>query len=134
MTDAEFIHAFEQGQLSPAQFGHGAHVRVAYGYLRSLPFLEACIAMRDGLKAFAARIGKSMLYHETKTVAFMSLVAQGMQEISQDTPSGWEALLARQPDLGNAQLLLRYYPPQVLDSELARRQFLLAQPAQGGGA
>lgn len=124
MTDAEFIHAFEQGDLSPAQFGHGAHVRVAYGYLQAMPFLEACIAMRDGLKHFAARIGKAMLYHETKTVAFMSLVAQGMRD---GGVAGWEDLLARHPDLGNAQLLQRYYPPQVLDSELARQQFLLAQ-------
>ena len=125
MTDAEFIHAFEQGELSPTQFGHGAHVRVAYGYLQAMPFLEACIAMRDGLKRFAARIGKAMLYHETKTVAFMSLVAQGMR---QSTVSGWEDLLAKCPDLCNAQLLQRYYPAQVLDSDLARQQFLLATP------
>ena len=128
MTDAEFIHAFEQGDLSPAQFGHGAHVRVAYGYLQAMPFLEACIAMRDGLQRFATRIGKAMLYHETKTVAFMSLVAQGMRDDGDGGPAGWQGLLARHPDLANAQLLQRYYPPQVLDSDLARQQFLLAQP------
>jgi hypothetical protein len=125
MTDAEFIHAFEQGNLSPAQFGHGAHVRVAYCYLQAMPFLEACIAMRDGLKNFATRIGKPMLYHETKTVAFMSLVAQGMR---QGTVTSWADLLAQCPDLSNAQLLQRYYPAQVLDSDLARQQFLLATP------
>jgi hypothetical protein len=125
MTDAEFIAAFERGELAPAQFNHRAHVRVAHGYLRALPFLEACIAMRDGLQGFAARIGKPLLYHETKTIAFMSLVAQGMRD---DAVTGWESLLAAHPVLADSQLLQQYYPAGLLDSDLARQQFVLAQP------
>ena len=75
MTDQEFIDAFAAGRLDPAGFDHRAHLRAAFLLLRSKPFLEACIAMRDGLQALAGKIGKPDLYHETVTVAFMALVA-----------------------------------------------------------
>jgi len=122
MTDAEFLAAFERGTLPPEDFGHRAHVRTACLYLAQRPFLEACIAMRDGLRAFAARVGKEGLYHETVTVAFMSLVAE-RRAAAPDLD--WEALLARFPELCDRALLARYYAPGHLDSAAARACFVL---------
>ena len=76
MTDQEFTDAFAASRLDPVGFDHRAHLRAAFLLLRSMPFLEACIAMRDGLQALAGKIGKPDLYHETVTVAFMALVAE----------------------------------------------------------
>ena len=122
MTDAEFLAAFERGSLPPDAFGHRAHVRVACLYLAERPFLEACIAMRDGLRAFAARVGKPGLYHETITVAFMSVVAERRAA----APGlGWAALLERFPELCDRALLARYYAPGRLASAAARACFVL---------
>ena len=123
MDDDRFLAAFEAGTLPPTLFDHRGHLRVAFIYLRRLPFLEACIAMRDGLRRFAARVGKGGLYHETLTIAFMSLVNERMQG---DPASDATAFATRYPELSDPQLLRRCYGAPVLDSELARSSFLLA--------
>jgi len=122
MTDTEFLQALESAQLSPAEFGHRAHLRAAWLYLRSRPFLEACIAMRDSLQHFAASIGKQGLYHETITVAFMSILAEQMAAAPE---ADWQQLLAAHPELCEPALLTRYYGPGRLTQDLARRQLLL---------
>jgi hypothetical protein len=124
MTDAEFLAAFESATLSPQSFDHRGHLRVACLYLADRPFLEACIAMRDGLRRFAASIGKAGLYHETITVAFMSIVAERM---AADPGAGWEALLGRHPELCDRGLLARYIEPGVLASEGARARLVLGE-------
>jgi hypothetical protein len=122
MTDADFLLAFEAGHLPPAEFDHRAHLRAAWCYLERQPFLEACIAMRDGLRRFAARIGKAGLYHETITVAFMSLVDERRRAHG---GTGWETLVARCPELLDRRLLSRYYREDVLASPAARAGFML---------
>jgi hypothetical protein len=124
MTDAEFLAAFESATLPPTSFDHRAHLRVACLYLADRPFLEACIAMRDGLRRFAASIGKAGLYHETITVAFMSIVAGRM---AADPGAGWESLLRQNPDLCDRGLLARYIEPGVLASEGARARLVLGE-------
>jgi hypothetical protein len=122
MDDQTFLSQFEDGNLDPACFDHRAHLRVAVLYLRSRPFLEACIAMRDGLQRFAARIGKAGLYHETITIAFMSVVNEELAALPE---TGWEALIAQRPELCDKQLLARRYGDARLKSDLARCHFVL---------
>jgi hypothetical protein len=78
MTDLDFIDSFTAGRLAPEGFDHRAHLRAACLLLRSHPFLEACMAMRDGLRVLAGKLGKPDLYHETVTVAFMALCERGL--------------------------------------------------------
>jgi hypothetical protein len=130
MTDDAFLAAFENGSLDPATFNHAAHLRAAWCYLQRLPFLEACIAKRNALTAFAGRVGKAGLYHETITVAFMSLMAERM---ATRPDIGWRALLACCPELSQRDLLGAYYRAEQLDSPLARRQLVLLR-AQYGAA
>jgi len=125
MTEQEFIDAFAAGRLDPAGFGHRAHLRAAFLLLRSKPFLEACIAMRDGLQALAGKIGKPDLYHETVTVAFMALVAER-------APAGdWEGFIARHPALCERGLLDSWYSKERLASSAARARFTM--PDRMGG-
>ena len=127
MTDQEFIDAFTAGQLPPAGFDHRAHLRAAFLLLRSQPFLEACIAMRDGLQALAGKLGKPDLYHETVTVAFMALVAE---RVSAESAS-WDGFIARHPELCERGLLESYYSTALLASGAARKTF--AMPDRIGG-
>lgn len=125
MNDEAFIQALEDGSLPSEAFTHAAHLRAAWCYLHRHAFLEACIAMRDALKAFAGRIGKAGLYHETITIAFMSLVAERM---AAHPTADWQALLQVCPELSERGLLAGYYGPGRLDADLARRQLLLPLP------
>jgi hypothetical protein len=122
MTDQEFIEAFEAGTLRPDLFDHRAHLRAAYCYLGHQPFLEACIAMRNGLQSFAGRVGKAGLYHETVTIAYMSLLAERMRG---RPDAGWEALIAEHPELLDRHLLARHYRPGTLASPAAKACFML---------
>jgi hypothetical protein len=126
MTDQEFIDTFTAGQLEPAGFDHRAHLRAAFLLLQRTPFLEACIAMRDGLQALAARLGKPDLYHETVTVAFMALVAERMPA------RDWNSFIARHPELCERGLLDGYYSKTLLVSGAARKTF--AMPDRMGGS
>jgi hypothetical protein len=126
MNDQEFIDAFTAGQLAPAGFDHRAHLRAAFLLLRSRPFLEACMAMRDGLQALAGKLGKPDLYHETVTLAFMALVAQRM-------PAGdWESFVAQHAELCERGLLDSYYSPALLASAAARKTFAMPDRIGGG--
>jgi hypothetical protein len=123
MTDHEFLLAFESATLAPESFDHRAHLRAACLYLSAKPFLEACIAMRDGLRCFAASVGKAGLYHETITIAFMSIVAETM---GRSKGLDWQGLLERHPELSDRNLLTRYYTPERLSCAAARATFLLS--------
>jgi hypothetical protein len=127
MTDQEFIAAYTAGQLDPAGFDHRAHLRAAFLLLRSRPFLEACVAMRDGLQALAARLGKPDLYHETVTVAFMALVAQRMGDGTGDS----DTFITRHPALCERGLLDAWYSKTLLASDAARTAFAI--PDRIGG-
>jgi hypothetical protein len=130
MTDRDFLAAFEAATLAPQAFDHRAHLRAACLYLARQPFLEACIAMRDGLRHYAAHIGRAGLYHETVTVAFMSVVAECL---AAEPGLTWQGLLERHPELCERGLLERYYEPGRLASDAARARFVLNErlPAAG---
>ena len=128
MTDQDFIDAFVAGHLAPQGFDHRAHLRAACLLLRVQPFLEACMAMRDGLQALAARLGKPDLYHETVTVAFMALVAARMPADAEDSDS----FVTRHPELCQRGLLDAWYSPTLLASGAARKTFVM--PDRTGGS
>jgi hypothetical protein len=119
MTDEEFIAAFTAGRLAPEGFDHRAHLRAAFLLLRSKPFLEACIAMRDGLQALAGKLEKPDLYHETVTVAFMALVAERTLD------GDWDGFIARHPELCERGLLDGWYSTTLLASSAARKTFAM---------
>ena len=127
MSDQDFIDAFTAGQLDAAGFDHRAHLRAAFLLLRKASFLEACIAMRDGLQALAGKLGKADLYHETVTVAFMALVAERMPAGSAE----WDGFIAQHPALCERGLLDAWYSKALLASGAARARF--AMPDRKGG-
>jgi hypothetical protein len=124
MDDQQFEHEVRSGEFPLAQFDHRAHLRFAFILLKRMPFLEACIVMRDALQSFAIRAGKPGLYHETITVAFMSVIAE---RIAAGDCASFEELFAANPELENRNLLHRYYSPEVLASPRARHQFVLSE-------
>ena len=122
MTDDDFAQEFALGNIAPADFDHTAHLRAAFCLLRRSAFLEACIAMRAGLQDLARRAGRPGLYHETITIAFMSLVAQ---RAASQPGVAWDDFVAAHPDLRDRALLGRWYRRETLESAQARERFVM---------
>jgi len=124
--DREFLMRLEGGTLSPAEFSHRGHLRAGFLYLRTHDFPGACVAMKRSISAFAAALGKSTLYHETMTVAYLALIAERLAE----EPAGLEFvdLLRRYPELESREYFRRYYPAGELDTPEARSTFVLPRP------
>ena len=142
MTDHELVTTFEALALSPADFGHREHVRLAYAMLADLgDFGEAAVRYRRALKTFACHAGAAGKYHETLTWAYLALVHERMFQLYREhgIDAGDRAqrmsitsfdLLARFPDLldHRAGALARYYDVRALvASPTARAVFVLPE-------
>jgi hypothetical protein len=122
MTDEAFARAFEEGAVTPAQFDHVAHVRVAWIYLQeSASPDDALSRMRDAIRRFAASAGVPQKYHETITVLWMRLLAEARHAGA----SGELAeVLRAHPALADKDLPLTYYSRERLFSEEARAEWV----------
>lgn len=78
--------------------------------------------MRDGVQGIAARAGRPGLYHETVTVAFMSIVSQ---RAASRPGVAWDEFFATEADLMDRALLGRWYGRETLESAQARAQFVM---------
>jgi hypothetical protein len=128
MTGDELIEQFERGTTPADSFHHADHVRLAFEYLRRYPVLKALEKFSAALKRFAMAQGKTQLYHETITWAYLFLIRERMASVP--GPQSWDEFAADNPDLliwerGSRGILGRYYAPETLASEAARTSFLL---------
>lgn len=122
MSDDEFLAALEDCTLPADAFRHRDHLRAAWAYLERMPFGAALDCMRATLRRYASNLGQPGRYHETVTVAYMSLV-QAHRELQ--PAARWEDFMARNPELFAPGLLASYYDRATLESPLARRVFML---------
>jgi len=131
LNDDELLARFEDCTLPNAGFHHRDHVRVAWLYLRREPPLAALERFTAGLQRFALANGKPGLYHETITWVYLFLIHQRMAAAS--AGESWEEFAAQNPDLltWRPSVLDRYYRPETLASEAARRLFVLPDRLAG---
>jgi hypothetical protein len=118
---ARFLH----GELDPDTFHHADHVRTAFEILERHDFMQAARAYSAGLRVLAQKAGRPGAYHETITLAYLSLIAERMSERAFDD---FESFAAANPDLMQKSALSRWYAPERLNSDLARRVFVLPGP------
>ena len=119
------LFGFLHGELDPATFRHADHVRAAFEILERHPFMEAAPAYSAGLKVLARKAGRPGAYHETITLAYLSLIAERMSErVFED----FEGFAAANPDLMEKSTLSRWYAPERLNSDYARKAFVLPDP------
>ncbi len=126
MTDADFIAALENCTLPAAAFRHRDHLRAGWTYLQGMPFGAALDRMREALQRYAASHGQPERYHETVTVAYMSLL---QTHRALNPADSWEQFVVANPVLFEAGLLARFYERATLESPLARRVFVLESRA-----
>ena len=100
-------------------------MRAAWLILREEAPAAALGRFSAALKRFAAAKQKDGLYHETITWAYLLLVNERMERTGR--ARAWEEFTASNPDLMTYRpsVLDRYYTPETLGSDLARRAFVL---------
>jgi hypothetical protein len=118
LSDAEFVTAFEQCRLAPANFHHADHVRLAWLYAGRYPAAVSEARLLRGIRRFAAKAGVPEKFQHTTTVAWARLVAASRAEAgAQQTFGEW---IASHPEFLERRLLEKYYSKGRLDSETAR--------------
>ena len=78
-ADCPDLQRFLRGELDAASFHHREHVRMAFEILARHDFAEAALHFSRTLRAMAARAGKPQAFHQTVTIAFLSLIAERME-------------------------------------------------------
>lgn len=118
----ELLQRFESSQLDAAEFDHAQHVRAAYEMLTTYPFLEAVTRYTRAIQAMALSVGVPEKFNLTVTLAFLSLIAE---RIDSALEPGFEKFIRNNRDLLKKEILGRWYSKERLQSELARKQFVL---------
>jgi hypothetical protein len=119
------VARFENGTLPKAEWTHQAHLTVALWYASRLPFEEALVVVREGIRRINAAHGVATTptggYHETITRFYMMVIRSYVAEESGEAGTDWAArvnrLLAR---YGARDLPLRHYTRDLLMSPDAR--------------
>jgi hypothetical protein len=121
--DLAFRDSVESGTLQPSDFGHRAHLRLAYAYLTEHDTDGAYARMRTTILAFLARNGVDpSKYHETITRAWIMAVRHFM-ESSADCGSADEFIDAN-PVMLDSKIMLSHYSAELLFSNRARTGFV----------
>lgn len=125
MIASPLVDRFERLEIEPGAFRHRDHVEAAYAMLSKYPFLEATARYASTIRTMATNAGASDKFHVTITVAFMSLIAERMESSEHD---GFGTFSRANPDLFSRDLLTRFYRPEQLQSDVARRVFVMPSP------
>jgi hypothetical protein len=137
VSNRDLVAEFEQGR-TPGDFHHADHVRVAFAYVSEFPLLDAMAKFSAALQRFALSKGKPQLYHQTITWAYLVLIHERIARAGSLRPSSvapnfesWEEFSEHNRDLlvGKGGILERYYSRATLESDLARRVFVLPDRA-----
>ena len=125
-SDQDFLRAFEDCTLPFEQWKHRAHIKVAYLYLRELPYEQALAKARTNIKRYNAATNTPETlergYHETITVAWMKLVEFTVCEYGPAATA--EEFLDAQEHLLNRKALRFFYTRDHLISWRAKAEWV----------
>jgi hypothetical protein len=130
--DCPELTRFLRGEIAAADFPHREHVRMAFEMLRRYDFAESVWLFSRTLRLMAAKAGKPQAFSQTVTIAFLSLIAERMD---QGQSAHFTAFARAHVEVFDKDLLARWYPRQQLAAEITRRVFVLPAPGhQSRGA
>lgn len=121
LGDQAFLDAFMACQLTPADFDHTGHLRIAWLLLQRHALADAVALTCQGIARLAAHLGVPGKYHHTLTEALVRLMAHGGA-----ATLAWPDFLAANPRLVHDApgLLAMHWSPQALAQPEARAHFV----------
>ena len=121
------IESFLRGDFDPSGFTHREHVRMAFEMLRQHSFVQTALHYSEALQAMTQKLGRPEVFHQTVTIAFLSLIAERLESGRYDE---FESFAAANQDLLHESALSRWYGPEQLARSSARRTFILPDPTR----
>jgi hypothetical protein len=118
---------FMRGEFDPQVFRHRDHVRMGFEMLRRHSFVEVALHYSQALRVMAEKAGKPHAFHQTVTLAFLSLIAERMETREF---RDFETFERANTDLIDKSVLGRWYGSERLALDVARRTFVLPEPAR----
>jgi hypothetical protein len=133
MSDDDINKPEQKAAGGGGLFRHKEHVKLTWLYLRKYTLLETVGKVSEALKMFATANGAPQLYNETLTWAYIFLINERMARL--DAKHTWDEFYAAHPDLfnWNENILKTFYREETLNSELAKRVFILPDLHRGEG-
>ena len=125
-AEAADLERFMRGEADAANFPHREHVRMAFEMLRRHDFAETAWLYLRALRLMTARVGKPEAFNQTTTIAFLSLIAERMER---GGAPNFAAFVRAHPEMLDKRARSRWYRPDQLATEIARRTFVLPEPA-----
>ncbi len=124
------IDDLEQCRIEAAAFDHEAHVYLAWLYLDRYSVAEAIERFTAALKRLTVKLGVPGKYHNTITWFFMLIIAErrnGDSGAAGPPGRAWSRFRRDNDDLfrRDENVLHRYYNPETLATDAARRTFVL---------
>jgi len=139
-----FLDAFERARVTPQEWNHRAHIRVAFLLLRALPFDAAVARLRAGIQRVNRAHGVvdelTVGYHETLTVAWARLTLAALHDVEPD--ESFARFVEGHPELLDRARIGAHYSSARIRTWRAKRTFVepdlaaltpLASPGAGGG-
>jgi hypothetical protein len=117
LDDDAFLAAFNSCELPLARFRHGDHLRLAWILLHRYSYDDALTRVRGGIQRYAAHHGVSHIFHETVTTAWVKLLATHNE-------ASFAEFIEENRHRLNLELLHRFWTPEALESEAARRAWM----------
>ena len=119
------LERFVRGEVDAANFPHREHVRMAFELLRRHDFAESAWLYSRALRLMTAKAGRPEAFNQTTTIAFLSLIAERLER---GGGPDFAAFARAHPEMLDKRVLSRWYRPDQLATEIARRTFVLPEP------
>ncbi|MEM7334673.1 MAG: hypothetical protein AAF490_21535 [Chloroflexota bacterium] len=125
LSNAEFLHQFNNQTLNPIHFNHVGHLRLAWIYLSHHDLETSVKGVCKGIEAYAESLGANTKFHITITDSLVRIMAK---RLSLMTQKDWQSFLDQSSDMVEdaVSVLLQYFSKDLLFSESARTS--LAKP------
>lgn len=123
MTDS-MLDAFLEGRLELGRFRRIDHVQIGFELLKQHDFPTAAMLFCKTLKQMTLQAGVGDVYHETISIAFLSLIGE---RLALNPVLDFTTFADAHPDLFNKSVLAHWYSPERLRSDVARRTFVLPE-------
>lgn len=118
IDDDELLERFAANTLP--QFPHEEHLHVVFVHAARTPGGDSLAFVRDGIRRMAAANGAPEKYHETRTAAWVQLVAAARRGFT----GTFDEFLVANPQLVRRDLLADHYSDELLNSAAARTEFV----------
>ena len=124
LSDAEFIHDFENCKLDPSWFTHEAHLRIGFLYIQQLGSKLAAQKLCTGIARFDRIFGNGDKFHRTITVASIGILSHFMRK---SAASDFISFIEEYPQLKTdfKRLLHTHYSGELLSTSMSKSTYIL---------